>query len=184
MVNETTQGSEAPSIKFRRDAIADPKEISRRKVLGFLGWGTFWATLAASLAGTGRFMFPSVTYEASPIFKAGFPKDYPEGVSTRFLTDKQIWIVNNGSIIYALISICTHLGCTPDWLVNESKFKCNCHGSGYYLSGVNFEGPTPRALERAALSVGDDGEMIVDKSKKFLYEKGEWEKSDAFVKVA
>ncbi len=183
MANEITQGIETPAIKFRRESDVDPKEISRRKVLGFLGWGTFWATMAASLAGTGKFMFPAVTYEPSPIFKAGFPKDYTAGVSTRFLSGKQVWIINDGTIIYALIAICTHLGCTPDWLLNENKFKCNCHGSGYYMSGVNFEGPTPRAMERAAISVGADGEIVIDKSKKFIYEKGEWEKPDSSIKA-
>jgi cytochrome b6-f complex iron-sulfur subunit len=182
MANEK-EDKQVPEIKFRRDANVDSAEISRRKVLGFFGWGAFWTTVAGSLAGTGRFMFPSVTYEPSPIFKAGLLADYPEGVSTRFLGEKQVWIVNDGSVVYALIAICTHLGCTPDWLLNENKFKCNCHGSGYYVSGVNFEGPTPRALERAAISIGDDGQIVIDKSRKFLYEKGEWEKSDAFVKV-
>ena len=33
----------------------------------------------------------------------------------------------------------------------RSKFKCPCHGSGYYRTGINFEGPTPRPLERAAI---------------------------------
>lgn len=183
MANESIEKKE-PEIKFRREATADPKEISRRKVLGFFGWGAFWTTIAGTLAGTGRFMFPSVIYEPSPVFKIGPAKDYPPGVSTKFLGTKGVWIINDGSVIYALIAICTHLGCTPDWLLNENKFKCNCHGSGYYVSGVNFEGPAPRAMERAAISLGDDGQLVVDKSKKFLFEKGDWEKTDAFVKVA
>jgi cytochrome b6-f complex iron-sulfur subunit len=183
MANETTQGKEAPEIKFRREANADPKEISRRKVLGFIGWTTFWTTIAASLAGTGRFMVPEVIYEPSPIFKAGLPKDYPVGVSTRYLTSQRVWIINDSGIIYALVAICTHLGCTPDWLNNENKFKCNCHGSGYYISGVNFEGPTPRAMERAKIAIGDDGQIVIDKSKKFIYEKGDWESPEAFIKA-
>ena len=28
-------------------------------------------------------------------------------------------------------STCTHLGCTPNYLSAESKFKCPCHGSGF-----------------------------------------------------
>jgi cytochrome b6-f complex iron-sulfur subunit len=183
MANESIDKKE-PEIKFRREATADPKEISRRKVLGFFGWGAFWTTIAGTLAGTGRFMFPSVIYEPSPIFKIGPAKDYPPGVSTKFLGPKSVWIINDGSVIYALIAVCTHLGCTPDWLLNENKFKCNCHGSGFYVSGVNFEGPAPRALERASISVGDDGQLVVDKSRKFLFEKGDWEKSGAFVKIA
>ena len=37
----------------------------------------------------------------------------------------------------------------PNWLDGEQKFKCPCHGSGFYMTGVNFEGPAPRPLERA-----------------------------------
>src|SRR5439155_250026 len=50
--------------------------------------------------------------------------------------------------ILAISTVCTHLGCTPNWLQAENKFKCPGHGSGYYMNGVNFEGPTPRPLER------------------------------------
>lgn len=183
MAKDTILEKESPEIKFRRDAKKDPKEISRRKVLGFIGWSTFWTTVAASLAGTVRYMIPAVIYEPSPIFKAGFPKDYPPGVSTKFLNSERVWIINDSGIIYALIAICTHLGCTPDWLETENKFKCPCHGSGYYISGINFEGPAPRAMDRAKIGIGEDGEIIVDKSKLFQYENGGWENPDAFLKA-
>ena len=51
-------------------------------------------------------------------------------------------------------SVCTHLGCTPNWLEGEQKFKCPCHGSGFYKDGINFEGPAPRPLERYAIRIG------------------------------
>ena len=60
-------------------------------------------------------------------------------------------------------TICTHLGCTPNWLEAENKFKCPCHGSGFYMSGINFEGPAPRPLERVTVSLADDGQVLVDK---------------------
>jgi len=34
-----------------------------------------------------------------------------------------------------------------------------------------------KALERAKISLSEEGELVIDKSVKFLYEKGEWEKS-------
>ena len=86
-------------------------------------------------------------------------------------------------MIYALIAICTHLGCTPNWLSEEQKFKCPCHGSGYYKSGINFEGPTPRPLERAAISLASDGQILVDKNVMFRFEKGEWNNPGSFLKV-
>jgi cytochrome b6-f complex iron-sulfur subunit len=52
-------------------------------------------------------------------------------------------------------------------LAAENKFKCPCHGSGFFKSGLNFEGPAPRPLDRFKLSIGDDGQLVVDKSKVF-----------------
>ena len=96
----------------------------------------------------------------------------------------QVWVVRNTEMIYALITVCTHLGCIPNWLQAQNKFKCPCHGSGYYRSGINFEGPTPRPLERAAIAISpDDGQIFIDKSRKFLYEKGQWTDPAAFIKT-
>ena len=58
-----------------------------------------------------------------------------------------------------------------------------CHGSGFYMTGINFEGPAPRPLERYRIVLADDGQILVDKSKKYQQEKGEWTDSESFVKV-
>jgi cytochrome b6-f complex iron-sulfur subunit len=39
------------------------------------------------------------------------------------------------------------------------------------------------ALERWAVAVGDDGQIVVDKSKKFQQERGEWSNPESFIKV-
>jgi cytochrome b6-f complex iron-sulfur subunit len=65
----------------------------------------------------------------------------------------------------------------------ESKFKCPCHGSGYYPNGINFEGPAPRPLERFKIYRNTEGKIIVDKTKVFRYEKGEWTADGAFIEV-
>ncbi len=54
----------------------------------------------------------------------------------------------------------------------EQKFKCPCHGSGYYISGLNFEGPAPRPMDRFKIYVGDDGQLVVDKSVVYTMEPG------------
>ena len=86
-------------------------------------------------------------------------------------------------IFYALSTTCTHLGCTPNWLGGESKFKCPCHGSGFRKTGINFEGPAPRPLERYRIVRADDGQILIDKNQKFQQEKGEWEKSESYLVV-
>jgi cytochrome b6-f complex iron-sulfur subunit len=147
-----------------------------------LGWGAFVGALGAAGAGCVRFLFPNVTFEPPQQFKVGFPSAFAEGVDEKFKSEYGVWICRNrDGQIYALISVCTHLGCTPNWLAGENKFKCPCHGSGFYSTGVNFEGPAPRPLERAAIKIDDDGQLLVDKDRKFLYEKGQWEDPASFV---
>jgi Rieske Fe-S protein len=101
----------------------------------------------------------------------------------RFKKEHRVWIIREPDGFYALFAKCTHLGCTPRWLVAENKFKCPCHGSGFYRTGVNFEGPAPRPLERARIVLADDGQLLVDKSVKFQEEKGEWTKAESFLKA-
>jgi cytochrome b6-f complex iron-sulfur subunit len=163
---------------------------SRRFVLLALFGSWFavaWTTLTASLAGmalgTIRFLFPNVLTEPPSKFKAGHPDEYEEGqVDVRF-KDWGTWIVRYQGIIYALSTTCTHLSCIPNWLEREQKFKCPCHGSGFRITGVNFEGPAPRPLERWAIAIGDDGRIVVDKGKHFQEELGQWTDPESFVKA-
>ena len=56
-------------------------------------------------------------------------------------------------------------------------------GSGFYITGVNFEGPAPRPLERAGLRVAEDGMLEVNKSVKYQEEMGQWTDPTSFVSV-
>lgn len=157
---------------------------SRRSFFSIAGWAGFLGSIGAALLGFGRFMFPRVLFEPSPLFKAGYPEDYTVGkVSNKWKNDYRVWIVRDKEGIYAIFAKCTHLGCTPNWLAGENKFKCPCHGSGFSMDGVNFEGPAPRALERLKIVMAPDGQIVVDKSKLFLFEKGEWGKPNSILRV-
>ena len=164
------------------------KEVSRR---GFivnwiaLAWGFFAAAAATGGVAMGRFFFPNVLTEAPSSFKVGFPDDFAIGVvDVRFKESYQVWIVRNDEGIYAIQAICTHLGCTPNWLEAENKFKCPCHGSGFYWTGINFEGPAPRPLERVKVTLADDGQVLVDKSRTFKHEAGQWDDPESFLTLA
>lgn len=183
----------APAKAAPSPAAKKPAAMPRRSFLSWmtLAWAAFAASMIAAASATARFMFPNVLFEPPPTFKAGYPNEIQVGqVDERFKQKFAVWLVKtaydqwaNASGIYALSTVCTHLGCTPNWLEAEQKFKCPCHGSGYYKTGVNFEGPTPRPLERYAISLADDGQILVDKSRKFQEEKGEWNNPAAFLKL-
>jgi len=173
-------------------AVKDAKAMPRRSFLNWmtLAWTAFTASMLAAGTATARFMFPNVLFEPPSTLKLGFPNEIQVGQVDERFKPKGIWLVRtafdqwaSASGIFALSTVCTHLGCTPNWLEAEQKFKCPCHGSGYYKTGVNFEGPTPRPLERFAISLADDGQILVDKSKKFQEEKGEWNNPAAFLKL-
>lgn len=149
-----------------------------------LAWTAFAAATAAALSTVLRFMYPNVLFEPKMSFKVGRAEDYEIGkVDTRWTSQYGVWVVRNPDQMYALSTICTHLGCPPNWLENEQKFKCPCHGSGFFKSGINFEGPAPRPLERYRILLADDGQVLIDKSRKFQYEKGEWNLAESFLVV-
>jgi cytochrome b6-f complex iron-sulfur subunit len=137
----------------------------------------------AGLGALQRFLFPNVTYEPPLSFKAGFPTEYGLGVEEKFKERYGVWIVRESRGFYALSTVCTHLGCTPNWLTAESKFKCPCHGSGFMVTGVNFEGPAPRPLERYKIALAEDGQLLIDKNAKFQKEKGEWDRPGAYLAI-
>ena len=152
-----------------------------------IAFGSMAATSLLWVLDLARFMFPNVLVEPPTKFKIGSSSDYPLGtVSTKWLAARGIWIVHTDqykgkNLIYALASVCTHLGCTPNWLEGEQKYKCPCHGSGFYVTGINFEGPAPRPLERVGIRVAPDGMLEVDKSVKFQEEMGQWLDPNSFV---
>ena len=162
------------------------KDINRK---GFLSWLSIgWLAFAGATGGFFtvmiRFLFPNVLFEPPQSFKIGYPDEFTKGkVDTRFKKKHAVWIVRDDNSIYALSTVCTHLGCTPNWLEAEQKYKCPCHGSGFRKSGKNFEGPAPRPLERFAISLAGDGKIIVDKTRSFKWEKGEWENVESSLKI-
>ena len=180
---------------YAKPAPPAPTEETRRGFMAVL-FGSFLAIGFTCMAvvsafwtlGLARFMFPNILTEPPNTFKVGFPSDFaPDAVATKFKAQFGVWVVNTEydgqQQITALKSVCTHLGCTPNWLEGEQKFKCPCHGSGFYKDGINFEGPAPRPLERYAIRIADDGQLEVDKSKKFQQELGQWKNPASYVAV-
>jgi cytochrome b6-f complex iron-sulfur subunit len=162
-------------------------KISRRAAItaAGVGWIAFGATAAVGGGVLQRFMMPNVLEEPDPRVRVGAVTQFAEmpvgGVNEDF-KGQGIWIIRVDGAVAALSTTCTHLGCIPNWLAADRKFKCPCHGSGYMQTGINFEGPAPRPLERYKLNV-EEGILVVDRSKKFQQEKGDWTNPDSFVTV-
>ena len=150
------------------------------------GWGMLAFVGAAWGLMFQDFFGPKVLKEPKKQIRVGRLPDFANpGVYEQY-KPIGIWVVNlqpSEEKLMALSTTCTHLGCIPNWLSAEAKFKCPCHGSGYYITGVNFEGPTPRPLERYATFKDADGYVWVDQTKIFRQELGQWEDPESFVSL-
>ncbi|MFQ5911757.1 MAG: ubiquinol-cytochrome c reductase iron-sulfur subunit [Nitrospinota bacterium] len=168
-----------PRLRRKRDS------FPRRHFLSVAAWGGFFLSLGIGALGALRYLFPRVLFEPSRTFRAGRPEDYIVGeVNERFKLSKRAWIVREEEGFYALLAICTHLGCTPRWLRSEQKFKCPCHGSGFYKSGINFEGPAPRPLERLKIALNEERQIVIEKANlgsNFRQERGQWDDPGAYL---
>jgi len=165
--------------------MADTDEgLTRREFINWfwVGWATFSIAVGAIATLVGRFMFPNVLFEKPMAFRAGKPDEYGVGVDERYKDTQNVWIVRSPEGFYVLSTTCTHLGCTPNWLSSEKKFKCPCHGSGFRMTGMNFEGPAPRPLERYSIALDDTGNIRIDKSRK-IRDVLNWGDADFLLKV-
>ncbi len=159
------------------------EKISRRDFFKWLGGLSLFGFIGSSALATLRFFFPNITYEPSLTFKAGIPDEYaPGSVSTRWIKEQRVWIVRTQKGIYALFGKCTHLGCTPGWFEAEKRFKCPCHGSNFDMNGEVISGPAPKPLYRAAISLSDDGQIVINKARLENLE-GKREKKDFLLAV-
>lgn len=151
--------------------------LTRRKLV----WASIFGSFGIWVLWILKFFFPRTLFEPNTKFKIGFADEYALGVDTKWQQAKRIWVVKDPSKLYVILARCTHLGCTPDWKEADSKFKCPCHGSGFTMEGVNFEGPAPRPLQRCLVGKNAQGEIIVDKA--ILFEAPQWGADDASIKT-
>ncbi len=171
-----------PAAKSKGSPETPPHVVNRRRLI----WACIWGYLGVNFFMFLRFFFPRALFEPKTVFSIGTPADFNIGVDTKFQKDYRIWVVRSPSRLFVIYARCTHLGCTPDWKESERKFKCPCHGSGYDSEGVNFEGPAPRPMDRAHVSLDATGQIIVDVGKLYVREKGvrdEFDNAGAYLPV-
>lgn len=148
----------------------------RRRTFSWMGLASVGAALGACGV---RFFFPRTIFEPPTTFSVGYPSDYGFGVDSKWQSKYRIWVCRDAEKLYVISAICTHLGCTPDWVSAANKFKCPCHGSGYDSAGVNFEGPAPRPMDRCKVWLAPDGQLMVDKLVVFRVD--DWDQPGAFL---
>jgi cytochrome b6-f complex iron-sulfur subunit len=175
LASATTPGVPAPSTADAAKPAAlvestpDPKVNKMRRWIVWSAVATFLITDFLMFV---RFFLPRSILEPSNTFRIGPPGDYALGVDTKWQQQYRIWVTKTSDRLFVISAVCTHLGCTPDWKASENKFKCPCHGSGYDSEGIAFEGPAPRPMDRAKVSIDAEGQIVVDKGRLFTWHKG------------
>jgi len=130
----------------------------------FLGLAAVWASVAAFAAaviGALRLPMPSVFPESNSKVKIGPPDAFPPGSATH-LARLSVWVLRDDQGIYAISSVCTHLGCVAK-RADDGSFLCPCHGSAFAPDGKVVVGPAPKGLNWLAMSMSPDGQLVVDR---------------------
>lgn len=138
----------------------DPEPVPRRD---WLGLSSLVATCGALLFGLlGLLKLPKAAVLASPSkkFKVALPEVLPAGEA--FVPPgRSVAIFKDSSGVYAVSTICTHLGCVVK--TNAEGFECPCHGSRFAANGDVTKGPAPRALPWLKVTISG-GTITIDES--------------------
>jgi len=140
----------------------DKPGSSRRDFLGKASFITAVVATTGVVGGALRLIKPNVRYEEPTKFKIGKVEQFPQG-SVKNMTDKKVMIFADADGLFAISSVCTHLGCIVN--LTEWGFLCPCHGSKYTPDGKVIAGPAPRPLEWHEISQEVDGTLVVDTAK-------------------
>jgi len=98
-----------------------------------------------------------------PLASAGFGgvvktvpvTEVPED-SAVFVRAAQTYLTQIDDEVVALYQRCPHLGCRVAWCESSGEFECACHGSAFNRAGEVRTGPSPRGMDRFAVTVTDD----------------------------
>jgi cytochrome b6-f complex iron-sulfur subunit len=178
-------------------------ETTRRQFLMIMGG---LAAAGASLFGgieTLKFMFPQASSNAPALFKTSFTFEQLTGgivngkaatpVNVLSETAKRVTVVLDDAGIYAVYLVCTHLGCTPNYVTDVTTgsgvsasvaegrgvrasdqrspngWACPCHGSRYFIDSTNFYGPAPRPMDWVGIEVAPDNYFVIDRGNIVAY---------------
>jgi cytochrome b6-f complex iron-sulfur subunit len=157
-------------MEVDRVSSAGVSPLTRRRFLGWLGWGSLALAVGGMAQGVPYYLKPQLTYEPTTTFTVGRPSDYQVG-EMRPIEAKRVFIFRTPQGFQALSMVCTHLGCSykpfgpPNQEYPLVHARCPCHGSVFARDGRVLGGPAPRPLPFYELTLTPDGRLQVDTAK-------------------
>ncbi len=136
--------------------------MTRRDFLTNVLGGAVLACTGALVTALARFMQPNMLMDTLGPVEAGAAASYPIG-SLTFVEPARAYLGRDEAGFYAIVAVCTHLGCTPR--LDANAFVCPCHGSRLTRGGQVANGPAARPLDRAWVGRAADGNLLIDRSK-------------------
>ncbi len=109
-----------------------------------------------------RFMQPNLLTGASGPVDVGVAGQYAVE-SLTFIEAARSYLGRDKRGFYAIIAVCTHLGCTPR--LDGNAFNCPCHGSRFARDGAVLSGPAARPLQRAFVGRATNGRLFIDRRR-------------------
>lgn len=146
----------------------DPEPVPRRD---WLGLSALWAMGGALLFGLiGMLKLPKAAVLASPSkkFRVAIPENLPTG-EPFIPPGRSVAVFKDAEGVYAVSTICTHLGCVVK--PHVEGFECPCHGSRFAVDGEVKKGPAPRPLPwlkvtmNAGMATIDEGSTVPQGTK-------------------
>lgn len=147
-----------------------PESLSRRSALAIIlaGAGALAASALGLIAG---FLSNALRRKtARPWTRIGRSEDLDPKTFQKYVVraeHEHAWIrERTAHVIYikdlypadplALLSTCSHLGCSVSWDAEGGRFRCPCHGGVYDEQGRVVAGPPPRPLTRLEIKIEND----------------------------
>jgi nitrite reductase/ring-hydroxylating ferredoxin subunit len=135
----------------------DPEPIPRRDFLGLSALASATSAMLFALIGMLRLPRAAVLASPSKKFNVTLPETLAPGEA--FIPPgRSVALFRDSEGVYAVSTICTHLGCVVK--ASVEGFECPCHGSRFAADGAVTRGPAPRALPWVKVSATGGGLMI------------------------
>lgn len=143
------------------------KELNRRKALGVLTGAAFAIAGGGTVITTIRYMRPNVLFEPATKVTIGTLAEVPMG-TLLVLVQQKLYVAHTDRGIFAMSSVCTHLGCMTRYDAEKNAISCPCHGSKFDAGGNVTAGPAPSPLARKEIVL--EGDLLVVDTRKDVSE--------------
>lgn len=140
----------------------DPEAMPRRDFLGLAAWWSAAAALLFGFLGSMRLPKAAVLPSPSKKFRVALPASLAAG-QAHVPVGRSLAMFKDGGQVYAISTVCTHLGCIVK--PTEDGFDCPCHGSKFGKDGSVIKGPAPKGLPWLEVRHLGGDNFLIDEGK-------------------